>query len=63
MKSDLDREKMAMRKIWKSREKQLEIIISNTIDMYGSIKGIAGAAVPAIDNLELDQTPNLDSLI
>ncbi len=63
MKSDLDREKMAMRKIWKSREKQLEIIISNTIDMYGSIKGIAGAAVPAIDNLELDQTPNLDTLI
>lgn len=62
MKSDLDREKMAMRKIWKNREKQLEIIISNTIDMYGSIRGIAGAAVPAIDNLELDPISDMDQL-
>ncbi len=62
MKSDLDKEKMAMRKIWKNREKQLEIIISNTIDMYGSIKGIAGAAVPNIDKLELDLSTDLDQL-
>ena len=62
MKSDLDKEKMAMRKIWKNREKQLEIIISNTIDMYGSIKGIAGAAVPNIDKLELDPLTDWDQL-
>lgn len=53
MKNDLEREKRAMQKIWKAREKQLEMVISNTIDMYGSIKGIAGAAIPTIDTLEL----------
>ena len=63
MKSDLDREKMAMRKIWKSREKQLEVIISNTIDMYASIKGIAGSAIPVIDRLEMEDSEPLDRLL
>ncbi len=53
MKLDLDKEKRAMQKIWKIREKQIEKVIDNTIDMYGAIKGIAGNAIGTVSALEL----------
>jgi hypothetical protein len=45
-------EKLRMQKIWKEREKQLEKVLSNTINFYGSIKGIAGKSIPDIPLLE-----------
>jgi len=53
MKIDLDSEKRAMASIWKKREKQIEKVLLNTSDMYSSIRGIAGNAVPAVRHLEL----------
>lgn len=53
MKMDLDSEKRAMQKIWKMREKQLDKVIDNTIDMHASIKGIAGNAIQSIKQLDL----------
>ena len=53
MQSDLDSEKRSMQRIWKSREKQIERVINNTVAMYGSIKGIAGNAIGNIQALEL----------
>ncbi len=53
MKSALESEKRAMQRIWKEREKQIEKVIANTIDMYGSIKGIAGSAIQPVKALEL----------
>ncbi len=53
MKNDLDTEKRSMQRIWKQREKQLEKVIVNTVDMYGSVKGIAGNAVASVKALEL----------
>jgi len=53
MKSDLESEKRSMQRIWKQRDKQIEKVITNTIDMYGSIKGIAGSAVQSVKALEL----------
>lgn len=53
MKEELDREKRAMKRIWKEREVQIEKVIDNTIDMYGSIRGIAGNAISPIQTLEL----------
>jgi len=53
MKIDLDSEKRAMASIWKKREKQIEKVLLNTSDMYSSIKGIAGNAVPSVRHLEL----------
>ncbi len=53
MQSDLESEKRAMQRIWKMREKQLEKVINNTIDMHGSIKGIAGSAIQDIKQLDL----------
>lgn len=53
MKNDLESEKRSMQRIWKQREKQIEKVITNTIDMYGSIKGIAGSAIGTVKALEL----------
>lgn len=53
MKIDLDAEQRAVRSIWKKREKQLEKVLKNTIDMHGSIKGIAGSEIQSIPSLEL----------
>ena len=53
MKSDLESEKRSMQRIWKQREKQIEKVVTNTIDMYGSIKGIAGNAIQSVKALEL----------
>lgn len=53
MKSDLDSEKRSMQRIWKQREKQIDKVVTNTIDMYGSIKGIAGSAIQSVKALEL----------
>lgn len=55
MKNALEAEKRSMQRIWKEREKQIDKVITNTIDMYGSIKGIAGSAVQSVKALELDQ--------
>ena len=45
----------------KEREKQIDKVTANTIDMYGSIKGIAGNAIQSVKALELpepDDEPN-----
>lgn len=60
MKTALDSEKRAMQKIWKEREKQIEKVIDNTIDMYGSVKGIAGNAVQTVQALELGKGDDED---
>ncbi len=53
MKNALESEKRSMQRIWKEREKQIDKVITNTIDMYGSIKGIAGNAIQSVKALEL----------
>jgi len=58
LKSDLDSEKRSMQRIWKQREKQIEKVITSTVDMYGSIKGIAGNAVQSVKALELPGEEN-----
>lgn len=60
MKSDLESEQRAMRSIWKKREKQIDKVLLNTTDMYGSIKGIAGDAIQPISLLELTSDDEID---
>jgi len=55
MKSALESEKRSMQRIWKEREKLIEKVTCNTIDMYGSVKGIAGNAIQSVKALELPQ--------
>ena len=52
MKETIGREKLQMEKLWKEREKQLEKVLLNTTQFYGSIKGIAGNAVGDLKLLE-----------
>jgi hypothetical protein len=54
MQSDLDKERNAMQRIWKQREKQLTKVVENTVGLYGSIRGIAGNVIAPISMLELD---------
>ncbi len=42
MKQSIDKERDAMEKIWKAREKQLEKVLLNAAHIKGSIEGIAG---------------------
>lgn len=60
LQADIDKERRAMERLWKSREKQIDKVLNNTIDMYGSIKGIGGQAVATVPALELDGLDELD---
>ena len=51
----IQKEKNAMTKIWKEREKQLEKVLLNTTNFYGSVKGIAGNSIADIKKLELGE--------
>jgi hypothetical protein len=52
MKDGITREKVQMEKLWKEREKQLDKVLLNTTQFFGSIKGIAGNAVGDLKMLE-----------
>lgn len=56
MKNAIAKERMQMEKIWKEREKQLEKVMLNTTHMYGSVRGIAGAAVHEVRLLETGES-------
>ncbi len=56
MKTELEKEKRAMQRIWKEREKQIDKVVTNTIDMYGAVRGIAGSAIQPVQALELPGT-------
>lgn len=51
------REKLQMSKIWKEREKQLDRILINASGFYGSVRGIAGSALPHVKMLEAGELP------
>ena len=45
MKLSIQRERDAMEKLWKAREKQLEKVLLNAAHIKGSVEGIAGTDV------------------
>ncbi len=51
----LDKEKRQFMANWKEREKQIEKVMTNTIEMYGSIKGIAGNSIQPVKALEIGE--------
>jgi hypothetical protein len=58
MKAQLDKEKRAMTRLWKEREKQIDRVVENTSGMYGDFRGVIGADLKEISALEL--TDGLD---
>lgn len=57
MQDDLAREKAMMQRQWAKREKQIAMIISGTVDMYGELQAIVGRTMPVIDGLDLPELP------
>jgi hypothetical protein len=55
MKLSIQRERDAMEKLWKAREKQLEKVLLNAAHIRGSIEGIAGT-----DSIQLSLTDDED---
>jgi hypothetical protein len=58
MKTSIIKEKTQMELIWKQREKQLEKVLTNATQFYGSVKGIAGSSLPDY-SLFSGEEPNL----
>jgi len=63
MKDGLENEKKAFAKIWAKREKQIELVNTNTASMYGDIHGIIGASLPQIKLLELESGEEDDEIV
>jgi hypothetical protein len=53
MQEQVNRERRAMERNWKEREKQIERVIKNTVGLYGDMQGIIGGVIPHIPALEL----------
>ena len=53
MQDQVNRERRAMEKNWKEREKQIERVVKNTVGLYGDMQGIIGGVIPPIAALEL----------
>ncbi len=58
MKISIQRERDAMEKLWKAREKQLEKVLLNAAHIKGSVEGIAGIDAVNLNLLE-DETAGL----
>lgn len=58
MKLSIQRERDAMERLWKAREKQLEKVLLNATHIRGSIEGIAGS-----DSIQLSLTDEDDALL
>ncbi|MFN0290717.1 DUF2130 domain-containing protein [Pedobacter helvus] len=58
MKLSIQKERDAMEKLWKAREKQLDKVLLNAAHVRGSIEGIAGS-----DNIQLSLTDDEDLLL
>lgn len=61
MKISIQKEREAMERLWKAREKQLEKVLLNAAHMKGSIEGIAGTDV--IDLNLLDNTTDSTNIL
>jgi len=60
MRQSIQRERDAMEKLWKSREKQLEKVLLNAMHIKGSIEGIAGADAINLNLLDDEEQISLE---
>jgi hypothetical protein len=57
MQQQVIKERRAMEKLWNERAKQIERLMTNTVGMYGAIRGVIGSRLPEIPALELAAVP------
>jgi hypothetical protein len=58
LKSNLEQEKRALFKVWKDRERSIDSVAATAVEMYSSIKNIAGSSVKSIKVLDLPLLEN-----
>lgn len=56
LKDGITKERVSMEKIWKEREKQIDKVLINAAQFYGSVQGIAGS-LPNYELFENSDTP------
>ncbi len=54
MREQIAKERMALEKIWTARDAQIGKLSTSISGVYGSLSGIAGNALPAVKQLELE---------
>ncbi|MCP9456141.1 MAG: DUF2130 domain-containing protein [Nitrospira sp.] len=57
MRTQLAKERTAMEKLWAERAKQIERLVTNTVQMYGAIRGTIGGQLPEMPTLDLGTLP------
>ena len=55
MQEQISKERMSMERIWKTREAQVQRLMSGVSGIYGSMQGIAGGALAPIKQLEFGE--------
>lgn len=55
LRSELEREKRAMTRIWNERAKAIDKAVSNTAAMFGDVRSLSGNSVQSIESLELSE--------
>lgn len=58
MEEQLAKERRALEKLWAERAKQIERLMTNTVGMYGAIRGAIGGQLPEIPALDLGALPS-----
>ncbi len=58
MEEQLAKERRALEKLWAERAKQIERLMTNTVGMYGAIRGVIGGQLPEIPALDLGALPS-----
>lgn len=54
MQKTLEKEKMVMQRVWAQRDKEIERLKNNTLNIHGSLSGLIEEGLPQIKSLEFD---------
>lgn len=60
MKQQLEKERVAMTRIWAKREKELDRVLAGTAGMYGDLEGIVGNSLQRVEGLDIFALPESD---
>lgn len=55
MQRTLEKEKMALQKIWAQREKEIDRLKTNTLNIHGSLSGLIDEPMPEVKSLEFSE--------
>ncbi len=60
MKTDLDKEKASIQRIWKKRESQIERVVNNVSSIVGELQGLSQGSLSELENIDQLMLPEAD---